>query len=66
MIAAGKTQKAAAVHLAEAVDAFSQDAYHMGTKKGYEGAGRKGFEEIFQTRDVFENWCATYNSAIVN
>ena len=35
----------------------------MGTKKGYEGAGRKGFEEIYRTREVFENWCARYHSA---
>jgi len=58
MIAAGKTPKAAGTHLAEAIAAFERDDYFMGRKKGYEGAGRKGIEEIFRTQEVFEDWCA--------
>ena len=60
MVGSGKNQERALVHMAEAVCAFSDDDYHMGRKKGYEGAGRKGIEEIFRTQDVFENWCSRY------
>ena len=60
MIAKGRPSRDAGVHLAEAISAFSDDDFHMGRKKGYEGAGRKGFEEIFRTQDVFEGWCARY------
>ena len=60
MIAKGQTQKEAIVHLGEAVNAFSEDDYHMGHKKGYEGAGRKGFEQIFGTQELFEDWCSKY------
>src|ERR1035441_1748125 len=60
MIAKGQTQKEAIVHLGEAVNAFSEDDYHMGHKKEYEGAGRKGFEQIFGTQELFEDWCSKY------
>ena len=60
MIAKGQTPKEAIVHLGEAVNAFSEDDYHMGRKKGYEGAGRKGFEQIFGTQELFEDWCSKY------
>lgn len=62
MVAAGKTPKKAAEHMGEAIYAFSQDDYFMGCKKGYEGAGRKGFEEIFGTQEIFEDWCSRYYS----
>jgi Helix-turn-helix domain len=60
MIAKGQSPEESSLHLAEAVAAFSEDDFHMGRKKGYEGAGRKGLEQIFRTQDVFEDWCAKY------
>jgi hypothetical protein len=61
MVAAGKTPKKAAEHMGEAIYAFSQDDYFMGRKMGYEGAGRKGIEEIFRNQEVFEDWCSKYD-----
>jgi hypothetical protein len=60
MVVKGQSPKQAANNLWRAIFAFYQDDYHMGRKKGYEGAGRKGIEEIFGTQDRFENWCAKY------
>jgi hypothetical protein len=52
MIAKGQAPKQAANNLPRAITAFANDDYHMGRKKGYEGAGRKGLEEIFETQDA--------------
>lgn len=60
IVAKGKSPEHAAAHLGHAINAFAEDDYHMGRKKGYEGAGRKGIEEIFRTQEVFENWCSKY------
>ncbi len=66
MIAKGQTPKRAVNNLVRAITAFANDDYHMGRKKGFEGPGRKGFEEIYRTQEVFEDWCAKYHSAIEN
>jgi hypothetical protein len=60
MIAHGKTGEKVLRGMVEAICAFRDDDYFMGRKKGYEGAGRKGIEEIFRTQEVFEDWCAKY------
>jgi hypothetical protein len=59
----GKTPHEAHLHLAEAIMAFSADDYHMGRKKAFEGVCRKGFEEIFRSQEVFEEWCLRYHHA---
>ena len=58
-----KTPEEASTHLAEAISAFADDDYHMGRKKGYGKVCRKGFEEIFRSQEVFEEWCSRYHHA---
>ena|ERR1035438_7495191 len=62
MISAGPTPREAVIHVGEAILALSEDDYHMGRKKKYEGRFQNDFEDIFGTQEVFEKWCSTYQT----
>jgi hypothetical protein len=62
MISSGKTRREAFTHLGEAIFALSEDDYHMGRKKKYEGRFQNDFKDIFGTQEVFEKWCSTYQA----
>ncbi len=51
-------ENAVNTRIVPAIKAFAEDDYFMGRKRGYEGPGRKGIEEIFKTQEIFENWCS--------
>jgi len=62
MISAGKNHREAFIHLREAIFALSEDDYHMGRKKKYEGRFQNDFKDVFGTQEVFEKWCSTYQA----
>jgi hypothetical protein len=62
MVARGQSPEKAANNLWKAICALSEDDYHMGRKKKYEGRFQNDFKDVFGTQEVFEKWCTIYQA----